>query len=58
MDGQFYWQVLYQHVGVLDIISDFDGNDNEETVRFKFQQFRHWLTFIKNDGEGTRFRTN
>ncbi len=50
MDGQFYWQVLYQHVGVLDINSDFDGNDNEETVRFKFQQFRHWLTFIKNDG--------
>jgi hypothetical protein len=50
MDGQFYWQVLYEHVGVLDINSDFDGNDNEETVRFKFQQFRHWLTFIKNDG--------
>jgi hypothetical protein len=48
MTGQFYWQVLYPHVGVVDVVSDFDGDDNEETVRFKFQQFRHWLTFFKN----------
>jgi hypothetical protein len=36
MTGQFYWQVLYGQTGILDI--DFDGDDNEETVRFKFQQ--------------------
>ena len=48
MAGQFYWQVLYGDSGILDINSDFDGDDNEETVRFKFQQFRHWLTFFKN----------
>lgn len=49
MNGQFYWQVMYPNVGVVDINSDFDGDDNEETVRFKFQQFRHWLTFFKNN---------
>lgn len=49
MDGQFYWQVLYGHSGILDINFDFDGDDNEETVRFKFQQTRHWLTFMKNN---------
>ena len=49
MDGQFYWQVLYGHSGILEINFDFDGDDNEETVRFKFQQTRHWLTFMKND---------
>jgi hypothetical protein len=49
MDGQFYWQALYGQSGVLEINFDFDGDDNEETVRFKFQQTRHWLTFMKND---------
>jgi hypothetical protein len=47
MNGQFYWQSLYSS-GVLSINFDFDGDDNEETVRFKFQQTRHWLTFVKN----------
>lgn len=49
MNGQFYWQVLYGHSGVIDISFDLDGDDNKEMVRFKFQQTRHWLTFIKND---------
>jgi hypothetical protein len=48
MNGQFYWQVLYGQTGILDIDFDFDGDDNEETIRFKFQQFRHWLTFFKH----------
>jgi hypothetical protein len=48
MDGQFYWQALYGQSGVLDINFDFDGDDNDETVSFKFQQTRHWLGFIKN----------
>lgn len=49
MDGRFYWQILYGHSGVIDINFDLDGDDNEEMVRFKFQQTRHWLSFIKNE---------
>lgn len=48
MTGEFYWQALYGSSGILDVNFDFDGDDKEETVRFKFQQFRHWVTFFKS----------
>lgn len=48
MDGQFYWQAIYD-VGVLRLKFDFDADDEEEEVTFRFQQTQHWLTFRKND---------
>ena len=49
MDGKFDWQVSYQHSGVLSIKFDFDSDDEEEEVTFRFQQTRHWLTYRGND---------
>jgi hypothetical protein len=46
MRGRFLWQSSYEG-GVLRIVNDFDGDGVDETVTFRFQQTRHWVTFEK-----------
>ncbi len=48
MNGNFYWQAMYNVGTVLRIAFDFDGDDEAEEVTFRFQQTRHWLTFQKS----------
>jgi len=60
MRGRFVWQSSYDS-GVLKIVDDFDGDDVEETVTFRFQQMSHWITFAKGEtgyeiSPGERFR--
>jgi hypothetical protein len=47
MRGRFYWQCLYPDYGVTKIEADFDGDDADEEVTFRFQQTQHWITFAK-----------
>ena len=51
MKGRFLWQASYGESGVITVTADFDGNDRDETVTFRFQQTQHWLTFSR-DGVG------
>ena len=48
MRGRFVWQSSYNG-GVLTITDDFDGDDIDETVTFRFQQTQHWVTFAKGN---------
>jgi hypothetical protein len=48
MRGRFVWQSSYDS-GVIKIVDDFDGDDVDETVPFRFQQTQHWVTFAKGE---------
>jgi hypothetical protein len=48
MRGRFVWQSSYDS-GVIKIVDDFDGDDVDETVTFRFQQTQHWVTFAKGE---------
>jgi hypothetical protein len=55
MNGWFYWQAMYSIGTVLKVNFDFDGDDEEEKVTFRFQQTQHWLTFEKQGVGGEIF---
>lgn len=55
--GWFYWQAIYEEGWFKIVPFDFDGDDSDEEVTFRFQQSQHWLTFEKQ-GIGYEVRQN
>jgi hypothetical protein len=48
LNGNFLLRRVYSYQ-ILEIEFDFDGDRNEERIKFWFQQTQHWLTLYKFD---------